>query len=542
MAILVRCAACGNQFHAPTPTAGHHSTCSRCGNSLSVEGQRVLDHDVFISYSSKDTAVAQSVCDLLERQEVTCWIAPRDIAAGFEYAEAIMEAIEGTGALLLIVTEGANTSRHVKREVERAASKGIPIIPFRTQDVSLSKGLEYFLAGSHWHDALSEPLDEHVTRLLPALRRLLKGRNDAYDTKTVNSPSPAIPATPTRSAPKPQSSPQVSFDANAGPVRAPAFHFGGIVPPEFFIGRDEELQQAERAMCSQNNMLLVGELRAGKTSFGKMLIHRIMSRPNNTVLGAYLNVQQWPTLTVETFFEHTILALVGEVARQVFGVKFAALSGDNPARGRADLVDNEMFKSFLEIFRFVRMRTYVQGTTAPEAFRIEEFADVSEELIRVIRACNWSNCFVFYDEANRLGREESVDMVLSHQEALSASGLTAIYAASPAMVDSQQALQDWFVHQVRLGPFCTHDEMRRLLARYYFDDSRRWQDVPASSEALENLWALSRGMPFLIQLIAGRSFDLAHRLGDSKLSARHITEAHARLLKEKPTAFTTGGD
>jgi hypothetical protein len=36
-------------------------------------------HDVFISYSSKDKTVADSVCAKLEQEKISCWIAPRDI-------------------------------------------------------------------------------------------------------------------------------------------------------------------------------------------------------------------------------------------------------------------------------------------------------------------------------------------------------------------------------------------------------------------------------------------------------------------------------
>lgn len=544
MAILIKCGSCASQLRAPNRARGQSTKCPKCGTSLVVDGQRIRDHDVFISYSRIDQATAFGVCTLLEQQRLSCWIAPRNIAAGAEYADAIVDAIEGTGVMLLIFSEGANASKHVKREVERAVDKGVPLILFRTQDVSLSKGLEYFLAGSHWHQALGDQLDQHVANLLPGVRKLLRECDEQTSAETpervelVTWAPARLAKSPTEGVNPPAPVGEVSLD----PVKVPAFHFGGVVPSDFFIGRTAELQQAERSVCNGNNMLLVGELRAGKTSFGKLLIHRIMGRPNNKVLGAYLNVQQWPTLSVETFFEHTILALVGEVARQVFGVKFTALASADPHRGRPDLDGDPNFAAFLEIYRFIRSRTYTQGTAAPDPFRIEEFADVNDELMQIIRARGWTNCFVFYDEANRLGREQSVDMLLSHQEALSASGLTAIYSASPAMVDSQQVLQDWFVHQVRLGPFSSHDEMRRLLARYYFDDAQRWPEVPASADALDRLWTLSKGMPFLIQLIAGGSFDLANRLHDRELSARHVTEAHAKLLLEKPTAFTSGGD
>ena len=48
-----------------------------------------MAHDVFISYAQEDKPVADAVCALLESKRVRCWIAPRDVLAGQEYAEAI---------------------------------------------------------------------------------------------------------------------------------------------------------------------------------------------------------------------------------------------------------------------------------------------------------------------------------------------------------------------------------------------------------------------------------------------------------------------
>ncbi len=542
MAILVQCSSCSSRFRTPDGAEGQTTKCPKCDLPIVICGQRVRNHDVFISYSSHENSIAQTVCASLERHRLRCWIAPRNIAPGFDYADAIIEGIEQTGVLLVIVSEAANKSPHVKREVERAASKRIPIIPFRVEDVTLSKGLEFFLSGSHWHDALSEPMEDHVVHLLPALRRLLKLR-DTDDVDSSHGAHQEI-ASCLESDSGQQSA--LTTEPMGTPVKAPIFHFGGVVPPAFFIGRMKELEEAERAVCSQrdirNNILVIGELRSGKTSFGKMLIHRIMQRGSNDVLGVYLNVQQWPKLDVESFYEHTILALFGEISRQVFGVRYNSLASNNPTRGRDELANDKSFGSFLDIYREVRHRTYADGAVAHEAFQVNEFSDVSNELMSIVREKDWTNCFVFYDEANRLGREESVDMILSHQEALSMSGLTAIYAASPAMVDQQKTLQDAFVHQIRLGPFCSHTEMRQLLARYYFDDNDATTEVPANGEALEELWKMSRGMPFLIQLIAGRSFEIAHHEGDCELSPQHVKDAYARIKAEKPTAFTTGSD
>jgi hypothetical protein len=40
------------------------------------------EYDIFISYSSIDKAAADTVCSVLEKNGISCWIAPRDITPG----------------------------------------------------------------------------------------------------------------------------------------------------------------------------------------------------------------------------------------------------------------------------------------------------------------------------------------------------------------------------------------------------------------------------------------------------------------------------
>ena len=52
-----------------------------------------MGHDVFLSYSSADRATADAVVAGLEEHGVRCWVAPRDVPAGSEYGEEIIEAV-----------------------------------------------------------------------------------------------------------------------------------------------------------------------------------------------------------------------------------------------------------------------------------------------------------------------------------------------------------------------------------------------------------------------------------------------------------------
>ncbi len=45
-----------------------------------------MAHDVFISYSSVDTAAGETVCSMLKKNGISCWIAPRDKTPGLDFA------------------------------------------------------------------------------------------------------------------------------------------------------------------------------------------------------------------------------------------------------------------------------------------------------------------------------------------------------------------------------------------------------------------------------------------------------------------------
>lgn len=118
---------------------------------------------IFISHSSADADTAQKICELLERNDIPCFIAPRDIRSGKEYAEELINGIDHSSALLLLMSENANTSPHVLREVERAVSKSIPILVYKLEEVSLSKSMEYFLMTHQW---VSAKADENYVDIL----------------------------------------------------------------------------------------------------------------------------------------------------------------------------------------------------------------------------------------------------------------------------------------------------------------------------------------------------------------------------------------
>ena len=125
---------------------------------------------VFISYASQDAAVAEAVVGALEHAGQKCWIAPRDVRAGAQYADAIVRALSGAKAIVVVLSANAIASSHVGKEIERASSKKRPIIALRIDAAPLTPALEYFLSESQWIEAQAGTMQAAYAKLIDAIR------------------------------------------------------------------------------------------------------------------------------------------------------------------------------------------------------------------------------------------------------------------------------------------------------------------------------------------------------------------------------------
>jgi formylglycine-generating enzyme required for sulfatase activity len=130
---------------------------------------------VFISYSSEDKAAADQVCAVLEGAGYGCWIAPRDIEPGADYPTAILNGLQRSHAVVVIVTSTAVASPHVLSEVGHAFGERKPIIPFRLSIAPLPPQFDYFLSMSQWLDAPDGCTSKNLAHLQEAVSQALAG-------------------------------------------------------------------------------------------------------------------------------------------------------------------------------------------------------------------------------------------------------------------------------------------------------------------------------------------------------------------------------
>jgi len=138
--------------------------------------KKKLKH-LFISYSSKDAGLAQKVCRLLERNDLKCWVAPRDLGPG-RWRGGLREAIEAAGALVLLWTPGSDDSPQVAKEVAWAEQAKVEILPFKVPELD-ERELSFELKPWQAFPLIGSGGRLSSKLIVDVCRSLLEGRSNA---------------------------------------------------------------------------------------------------------------------------------------------------------------------------------------------------------------------------------------------------------------------------------------------------------------------------------------------------------------------------
>jgi TIR domain len=312
-------------------------------------------------------------------------------------------------------------------------------------------------------------------------------------------------------------------------LQVPTFHWGGILPIEYFINRASELNDSLRFLLTRQSFLIIGERRAGKTSFGRKLIHTAMSVQSDEgkrMLGVYTDLAGYPFITPNSFLAHTLIRCTGHISREIFKCNYTHLSNE-PYNRHPHLEHDHAFGDLYKLHSHLVNRTHKRKDTIPTELRPEEFEEFIEDLVDIIRRKGWSDLFLFYDEANRLPAELSIEFLTWNVEALNRSGITSIYVASP---DVAERLDHWSGRDIRIGPFSKKGDMLQLLARYCCHDTSLKDQLPVDARATDRIWELSTGLPYWIERISEESFKSAIEHNGKIVRTQHVNQAHAKLL------------
>ena len=132
-----------------------------------------MDHDVFISYSSRNAEVAGYILKQLKNASIKCWMAPMSLSGGERYEESIPKAINKCRVLVLIYSEDSGKSCWVGSELTYAYSSYKYIIPFRIDASEIYDGMKLTLIKFHWIEAHPE-YKKKINELIDGIRNILK--------------------------------------------------------------------------------------------------------------------------------------------------------------------------------------------------------------------------------------------------------------------------------------------------------------------------------------------------------------------------------
>lgn len=138
---------------------------------------------VFISFSSADSKIAEKIHDRLNKKGIECWICTRNIPPGADYQACIVEAINASEVVVLVFSSKANLSPEIAKELSLASKK--ILIPARIEDVVPQGSFQYQLSNRQFVD-LFDDFDNKLDELAERIKSVLAA--------TSGKPAPA-PAT-----------------------------------------------------------------------------------------------------------------------------------------------------------------------------------------------------------------------------------------------------------------------------------------------------------------------------------------------------------
>ena len=130
------------------------------------------EKDVFISYKAEEFDDALWVKEQLEAAGISCWMAPMSIRGGASYAEEIPQGIRGSRVFVLILSEKAQQSKWVPRELDQAINCRKVILPFALDDCKLSDEFGFYLSNVQRYDA-SRDRERTMERMIRDLYKIL---------------------------------------------------------------------------------------------------------------------------------------------------------------------------------------------------------------------------------------------------------------------------------------------------------------------------------------------------------------------------------
>ena len=169
---------------------------------------------IFISYKAEEFSEAKWVKDRLEASGIPCWMAPASIPGGSNYAMQIPRAIKECKAFVLILSQKAQQSKWVPRELDQAINAGKVILPFCIDNSPLREDFAFYLSNVQRYEAWQDR-EGALWAMISIIRYITGARHS-----TGKDRQPGQPASPSQPGKYVQSGRQKPSARSASPVQS----------------------------------------------------------------------------------------------------------------------------------------------------------------------------------------------------------------------------------------------------------------------------------------------------------------------------------
>ena len=105
---------------------------------------------IFISHSSKDCDLTERMYQYLSNLGHTLWVDTHNIEPGIPYARVIMNGVNHSNIMVVIITEQSLLSENVLNEIDQAHRLQMRIIPYLSGKIQLNDEFMYYLSRKQW--------------------------------------------------------------------------------------------------------------------------------------------------------------------------------------------------------------------------------------------------------------------------------------------------------------------------------------------------------------------------------------------------------
>lgn len=139
-------------------------------------------HDIFISYSRKDSEAVGRFVEKLTEEGYSVWIDKDGIESGDQFKLIIVKAIEESKIVLFFSSEASNASTWTAKEIGIANARSKPIIPIKLDGSNYNRQVEFDLINNDYVDFTDKASqDAAMKKLLKAISRKCSATKDCSE-------------------------------------------------------------------------------------------------------------------------------------------------------------------------------------------------------------------------------------------------------------------------------------------------------------------------------------------------------------------------